>query len=107
MASSFNVEAQQPGRTGNVQRMAQVLLHIEKNGLWPASKAILCSSLIVQIVNNSYCWGYGRNFDLNPPSRIKRQAGVLDATVGGTVTIYDPFGVTAIGLIEMDVYPLE
>lgn len=39
----------------------------------------------------------GRNFDLNPPSRIKRQAGVLDATVGGTVTIYDPFGVTAIG----------
>lgn len=39
----------------------------------------------------------GRNFDLGPPSRIKRQAGVLDATVGGTVTIYDPFGVTAVG----------
>lgn len=45
----------------NPGRFAQVLIHVEKNGLWPALKTILCSGLITQVVNNAYCWAYVRH----------------------------------------------
>ncbi len=51
-------------------RFAQVLIHVEKNNIWPALKTILCSTLITQVVNNAYCWAYVRSLRAGPCPQI-------------------------------------